>query len=83
LITKPFTYPALAEKPRDTLDRASSERRILLVEDQILIQMVITEGLEEPGFKVDVADSAAEAKTRLHELTGAVDAAVIDMGFRT
>jgi CheY-like chemotaxis protein len=80
LITKPFTYPALAEKLRDTLDRASAERRILLVEDEILIQMVITEGLEELGFKVDVAGSAAEAKTRLRELAGAVDAAVIDMG---
>jgi signal transduction histidine kinase/DNA-binding response OmpR family regulator len=80
LITKPFTYPALAEKLRETLDSASAERRILLVEDEVLIQMIIADGLEELGFKVDAAGSASEAKTRLHELTGAVDAAVIDMG---
>ena len=51
-----------------------------MVEDEVLIQMVVTEGLEELGFKVDVAGSASEAKTTLHELIGAVDAAVIDMG---
>ena len=47
LITKPFTQAALATKLRDILDAKRSPGRILLVEDEVLIQMVAAEYLEE------------------------------------
>jgi len=44
LLTKPFTYAALASKLSDTLE-ASEARGVLLVEDEILIQMLAVEHL--------------------------------------
>ena len=54
LITKPFTYAALAGKLRDILDVSTGPSRVLLVEDEILIQMLAIESLEELGFKVEI-----------------------------
>ena len=80
LITKPFTFAALAGKLRDILDAQAAQARILLVEDEILIQMLAVDSLEELGFKVETAGSAAEAKSKLALLNGEVDAAIIDIG---
>ncbi len=80
LITKPFTYAALAGKLRDILDAGAAPARILLVEDEVLIQMLAIDSLEELGFKVETAGSAAEAKSKLALLNGEVDAAIIDIG---
>jgi PAS domain S-box-containing protein len=79
LITKPFTQSALAEKLRNILDAKRVPGRILLVEDEALIQMLATEYLEEAGFKVDAARSAAEAMNKLGLVAGGVDAVIIDM----
>ena len=46
LITKPFSQSALAEKLRDILDAKREPGRILLVEDETLIQMLAAEYLE-------------------------------------
>ena len=62
LITKPFTYAALAQRLRETLDMQAAPARILVVEDEVLIQMLIAEYLEELGFKSEVAGSASAAK---------------------
>jgi signal transduction histidine kinase len=80
LITKPFTYAALAGKVRDILDKRSVPARILLVEDEVLIQMLAVELLEDLGLKVATASSAAEAKSLLHSMKGEIDAAIIDVG---
>jgi PAS domain S-box-containing protein len=80
LITKPFTFAALAVKLRHVLDAVSSPSRVLLVEDDVLIQMVATEQLEELGFEVEVAGSAAVAKSKLRGLRGDVAAAIVDVG---
>ncbi len=80
LITKPFTYAALAGKIRDIFDKRSGSVRILLVEDEVLIQMLAAEMLEDLGLKVATAGSAAEAKRLLHAMNGEVDAAIIDVG---
>jgi CheY-like chemotaxis protein len=80
LITKPFTFADLSQKLRDMLDTNSAGTRILIVEDEELIQMVIGGHVEEMGFEVEVAGSAAEAKNKMLLLKGAVDAAIIDMG---
>jgi CheY-like chemotaxis protein len=80
LITKPFTYAALAGKVRHILDKRSAPARILLVEDEVLIQMLAVELLEDLGLKVATAGSAAEAKSLLRSMKGEIDAAIIDVG---
>jgi PAS domain S-box-containing protein len=80
LLPKPFTQAALAEKLRDIIDAKSTPARVLLVEDEALIQMLAVEYLEQLGFKVDTAASATEALNKLRLIPGGVDAMVIDMG---
>jgi PAS domain S-box-containing protein len=80
LITKPFTQHALAEKLRDIFDARSTPGRVLLVEDEALIQMLAAEYLEDAGFKVDAAGSATEAINKLGLIPGGVDAIIIDVG---
>ena len=80
LITKPFSYAALSGKIRDMLDARSPPPRILVVEDEDLIQMLLTSQLEDMGFEVEVTGSAAAAKNKLALLQGQVDAAIVDLG---
>jgi len=80
LITKPFSQAALAAKLRDILDAGHAGGRILLVEDEILIQMLAVEFLEEAGFAVATAGSATEAMNKLELIPGGVDAVVVDIG---
>jgi hypothetical protein len=80
LLTKPFTQAALGAKLRDIIDARSTPARVLVVEDEALIQLLAREYLEECAFKVDVASSAAEALNKLRLVPGGVDAMVIDMG---
>jgi CheY-like chemotaxis protein len=80
LLTKPFSQAALGEKLRDIIDAKSSPARVLLVEDEVLIQMLAVEYLEEAGIKVDTATSAAEALNKLRLIPGGVDAVILDMG---
>ena len=80
LITKPFSQAALAEKLRDIIDAKREPGRILLVEDEVMIQMLAAEYLEEAGFTVDAAGSAAEAMNKLGLVPGGVDAIIVDMG---
>ena len=80
LLPKPYTQSALASKVRDILDARQSPGRILLVEDEVLIQLLAVEFLEEAGFNVDAAGSAAEAINKLTLIAGGVDAAIVDMG---
>ena len=79
-MTKPFTQAALGEKLRDILDAKSTPARVLVVEDETLIQMLATEYLEDCGLKVDTAGSATEALNKLRLIPGGVDALVVDMG---
>jgi CheY-like chemotaxis protein len=79
LITKPFSYAALASKIRSILDAPSRFGRILLVEDEPLIRLSAVEDLESLGFKIETAGSAAEAMSKL-KLIGDVEAAIIDLG---
>jgi PAS domain S-box-containing protein len=80
LLPKPFTQAALSAKLRDILDARSTPARVLVVEDEPLIQMLTREYLEECAIKVDIASSAAEALNKLRLIPGGVDAMVIDMG---
>jgi CheY-like chemotaxis protein len=80
LITKPFTYAALAARLRDVLDAQPSPPRVLVVEDEVLIQMVASDILEDLGFIPEVSGSAAAAKSKLALLAGGVVAAIVDVG---
>lgn len=80
LLTKPFTQAALGEKLRDIIDAKSTPARVLVVEDETLIQMLATEYLEDCGIKVDTAGSATEALNKLRLIPGGVDALLVDMG---
>jgi CheY-like chemotaxis protein len=79
LITKPFSYAALAAKVRSVLDMPARSGRILLVEDEILIQMLAVDQLESLGFKVETAASATEAMNKIR-LNGDLEAAIVDLG---
>jgi len=79
LITKPFTYLALAERLRDVLDSRTHAPRVLLVEDEILIQTLALEQLGAAGYKTEVARTASQALDKIRLMQGA-DLAVIDLG---
>ncbi|HSI02244.1 MAG TPA: response regulator [Reyranella sp.] len=80
LLTKPFTYPALAAKLGDMLDVRPGPPRVLLVEDEILVQMVAAEQLREMGYRVETAGSATEAMNKLKLLAGDIDLVIVDIG---
>jgi PAS domain S-box-containing protein len=80
LLTKPFTQSALSEKLRDIIDANATPARVLIVEDEVLIQMLAVEYLEDAGFKVDTAATAADALNKLQLIPGGVDVAIIDLG---
>lgn len=80
LITKPFTFDALASKLRELLDSRQPRCRVLLVEDEFLIQMMAAEELQAAGIEVEVSGSAAEALQRLRLLRGEVNVAIVDIG---
>jgi CheY-like chemotaxis protein len=80
LITKPFTQESLATRLRDILDARSTPARILLVEDEPLIRMVVVEYLLQAGFEVETAGSATAAMDKLKRIPGGADAMVVDVG---
>ena len=80
LITKPFSQAALSDRLRSILDAARVPGRILLVEDEALIQMLALEYLTSAGFTVDVASTATEAMNKLALVPGGMDAVIVDVG---
>ena len=78
LITKPFTYSALAAKLSDMLDTHEAPR-VLLVEDEILVQMVAAEQLRELGYRVETAGSATDAMNKV-KLLQDIGLAIVDVG---
>ncbi|MNV19856.1 putative transcriptional regulatory protein pdtaR [compost metagenome] len=60
--------------------RSQRQHRILFVEDEALIRMVMAENLADQGFLIEEAGSATEAMERLHVLDGQIDGVVLDLG---
>jgi len=54
--------------------------RILIVEDEPLIRMFVVDTLEDSGFQVTEADSAADALAKLGAEGSAFAAVIIDVG---
>ena len=80
LITKPFTQAALAERLRRIIDAGAGPARVLVVEDEPMIQMLAKELLEDGGLQVELAGSATEALNKLRLVPGGVDAVLLDIG---
>jgi PAS domain S-box-containing protein len=85
LLSKPFTYMALARKCRAVLDSAGTATpaagRLLLVEDDPLMVSVLADGLAEAGYRhVETATSARAAIAALQDGGAGIAAVVMDMG---
>ena len=80
LITKPYSQAALSSKLRDMLDARAGPSRVLLVEDEPLIQMLAVDFLEDAGLKVDTAGTAREALNKLALASGGFAAIIVDLG---
>jgi len=80
LITKPFTYAGLAAKLADVLEAHAQRERILLVEDEPLVQLLAIEYLDELGYRAEAASSATEAINKVKLLNGQIDLAIVDIG---
>jgi PAS domain S-box-containing protein len=80
LLPKPFTFAALASKVAELMDSKSAERRVLLVEDEILVQMVVQEQLADLGCKIETASTISQAMSKVKLLGGNIDLAIIDVG---
>jgi PAS domain S-box-containing protein len=80
LITKPYAQAALSARLRDMLDASAGPSRVLLVEDEPLIQMLAEDFLENAGLKVDTAGTAREALNKLARVSGGFAAVLVDLG---
>jgi PAS domain S-box-containing protein len=84
LLTKPFTLSALAWRIRELLDRTDYRENplayILLVEDEVLLRMLITDALSGQGCRLEEAANFAEAIEKLRTLKDQFTAAIIDLG---
>lgn len=80
LLPKPFTYAGLGAKLNDLLLDSSHIRRVLLVEDNELVQELAVEYLQDMGYRPQPASTAVEALNKMRLMNGGVDFAVIDIG---
>ena len=81
LLSKPFTYAALARKCRAVLDSApeAAANRLLLVEDDPLMVSVLADGLAEAGYhRVETATTGRAALAAMQR--NGVTMVVMDMG---
>jgi len=83
LLTKPFNRTQLAVRIRDVMDArqepAGTQRVALIVEDESLVRMFLTDVLEEIGFEVVQVASAAEA-LRVAQARADFEVAFVDVG---
>jgi DNA-binding response OmpR family regulator len=54
--------------------------RILIVEDELLVRMFAVDALEDAGYQVEQAGTAADAMRALEQLGNEVQAIIIDLG---
>jgi len=81
LITKPFSYVALAAKLREILDSGAGPTRVLVIDDEPLVRLVAVDTLDDLGFAVLEAGTAVEALNHVRGALGrSIAAAVVDIG---
>lgn len=81
LLSKPFSFLALANRIRAMLDeRLRLPGCVLVVEDELLLNLLVSDMLAESGFSVDAAatfkEAATKARSKIENLVGAV----VDLG---
>jgi signal transduction histidine kinase/CheY-like chemotaxis protein len=83
LLSKPFTLAALAARIRDALDRSAppdGPLRILVVEDEMLLRMLVVDTLTERGCLAVEAASFREALQKFTSIGDQLAGAIIDLG---
>jgi CheY-like chemotaxis protein len=83
LLPKPFTLPILATRIRGALDRISSQdgaSRILVVEDEMLVRMLVVETLNDRGYKTVEAATFQEALQQFQRIGDGLAGAIVDLG---
>ncbi|MFD2261897.1 response regulator [Lacibacterium aquatile] len=88
LLNKPFTSETLAKHIRDLLSRPANTpvpsqtepRRVLLIEDEVMIRMLTSEMLSQLGYSVSEAGSAAEARALIAAASAPFSLIVTDIG---
>lgn len=81
LLSKPFSFAALASRIRGLLDCKPQEPgRILVVEDEFLLNLLVTDMLAEAGFSVDAASNFKEAASKARTGMAGLVGAVVDLG---
>lgn len=83
LLSKPFTYAALARKCRAVLDATPPDpqaRRMLFVEDDPLMVAVTAEALSDLGYQVETAASGGAAIAAMQRNSAGIAVVVMDIG---
>lgn len=81
LLSKPFTFTGLANRIRQLLDRSALEdARILLVEDEVLLRMLVVDVLAAAGLQVEEAGTFREADAKIQSAGDTFAAAIVDLG---
>lgn len=62
------------------MDTWRDESVVLVVEDEVLIRMIVVDYLEDLGFKVQEASTAASALDKMRAPDCGIDAAIVDIG---
>lgn len=83
LLSKPFTAAELANRVRQALDEATAANigsRILVVEDEPLVRLLISEMVADGGYDVLEAATFNEGLAKAEDPASDVSAAIIDLG---
>jgi signal transduction histidine kinase/CheY-like chemotaxis protein len=84
LLTKPFTFATLATRVREALDANpggdQAELRVLVVEDEFLLQAFLVDGLAELGLQAETAGDFKEALAKFQSSSQHLAVAVVDLG---
>jgi signal transduction histidine kinase/CheY-like chemotaxis protein len=80
LLSKPFSFLALAKRIQKLLNEPRQSPRILVVDDELLVRMLVADLLMEMGCEVNEAVNANDALRKFNEADGRFDAIVIDLG---
>jgi signal transduction histidine kinase/CheY-like chemotaxis protein len=84
LLNKPFSREALAMRIREVLDSKPSGNalgaRVLVVEDEFLLQLFVTDMLAEWGITAEVAANFKDAVAKIRNGRNDLVGAIIDLG---
>ncbi|CAN5146050.1 hypothetical protein BH10PSE13_BH10PSE13_07290 [soil metagenome] len=77
LLSKPFTFQAVADRIRELLD-AGAGTRLLVAEGDPTVRLLAAEALAAAGYHPEHAANASEALSMLRAAQGRYDAVIID-----